>query len=218
MARRSKIEIKGWFAQHYDLLMDLLFLGSYGRFLASVIGRMKIRQGDEILDLGSGTGRNICLMIDALGPTAGVVGVDISQEMLRQARRRCRRHPQATFVRARIELPLDFREEFDKACLFFVLHGFEDDDKERIIANAQKALKPGGTLWVLDYHQFDLEKLWLPLRWAFIHFECELAVEFLKLDLKATLAGYGFGDFVSSRLCGGYVRLLGAWKQGLTSG
>ena len=214
MAQRSKVEVSGWSARHYDMLMDLLFLGSYGRFLANVIGRMEIGQGDEILDLGSGTGRNICVMVNAAGPTGRLVGVDIGQEMLQQAQRRCRPHPQVALLEARIDAPLGFREEFDKVCLFFVLHGFEDDDKKRIIANAQEALKPGGTLWILDYYPFDLEKLWLPLRWAFIHFECELAVEFLKLDLKTILAAAGFADSVSYRFFRRHIRLLGARKHG----
>ena len=95
-----------------------------------------------------------------------------------------------------------------------MFHGFEDDDKERIIANAQEALKPGGTLWILDYAEFVLEDLWFPLRWAFIQFECELAVEFLKLDLETMLAAGGFGDFVSYGFFRRHIRLLGARKQG----
>jgi len=210
MARRSKVEVTGWSARHYDAQMDILLLGTYHRFIVNVISKMKIQPGDNILDLGSGTGRNICLMTKTVGRTGRIVGVDIGPEMLVQARRRCRPCPQVTFLRGRIEQPLDVRGGFDSACLFFVLHGFEDEDKERIIANAYKALKPGGMVWILDYAPFVLENLWLPLRWAFTHLECELAVEFLKLDLKDMLARGGFGDFVSFRFVGGIVRLLGA--------
>jgi len=212
MARRSKVELSQWVARHYDVQMDLLFLGNYRRFIADVIDRMKIRREDEILDLGSGTGRNVCLMENALGPTGRVVGVDINQEMLRQAHRRCRLHAQVTFLDARIEEPLPFHGAFDKVCLFFVLHGFEDDDKERILANAKEALRPGGVLWVLDYDEFDLEKSWFPLRWVFTHVECELAVEFLILNLKEMLIGCGFRDFMSYGFFSKHVRLLGARK------
>ena len=92
--------------------------------MRNVLAKMRIRPGDEILDLGSGTGRNACLMMDALGRTGRLVGVDISEEMLGQSQRCCRPYPQVDFVEARIERPLGFRQEFDKACLFFVLHGF----------------------------------------------------------------------------------------------
>ena len=209
MSRRSKVEINGFLARHYDLVMDLLFLGNYGRFVRNVIATMQIRQGESILDLGSGTGRNICMMVDAVGPTGRVVGVDIGQQMLEQARRRCRPHPQVAFLKARVEEPLPFRQEFDKVCLFFVVHGFEDDDKERIFANARKALKPGGTLWILDYAEFALEDLWFPVRWAFTRFECELALEFVQSDLKGMLARAGFAEFVSFHFLCGLLRLAG---------
>jgi len=96
----------------------------------------------------------------------------------------------------------------------FAFHGFEDGDKRRIISNARQALRQNGSLWILDYSNFDLEKVCWPLRWLFSHFECELAAEFLKLNLKEMLADGGFGDFVSYRLLHGYVRLLGTQKQG----
>jgi len=212
MARRSKVEMTGFSARHYDLGMDLLFLGGHRRLMRRVLGKMGIRRRDEILDLGSGTGRNACLMMEMLGPGGRAVGVDISKDMLAQSRRRCRPYPQIQFVEARIERPLGFRGEFEKACMFFVLHGFEDPDKEGIIANAHEALKPGGSLWILDYEQFELDKLSSPLRWAFIHCECELAVEFLKLDLRGMLGRAGFGDFVSYPFFRGYLRLLEAHK------
>jgi ubiquinone/menaquinone biosynthesis C-methylase UbiE len=212
MSQRSHIEVKGWGARHYDLTMDLLLVGRYQAFIERAIKRMDIHRGDAILDLGSGTGRNIRVMLEALGSTGQVVGVDISQEMLRQARHRCRAYPQVTFLKQRIEQPLSFDEEFDKAFISFTLHGLEDEDKERVIANAHRALKPGGTFWILDYNEFDLDRQWFPFRWAFRRFECELAGEFLSLDLKGMLARQGFGDFVSHPFLLDYVRLLGAEK------
>jgi ubiquinone/menaquinone biosynthesis C-methylase UbiE len=212
MSQRSHVEVRGWGARHYDLMMDLLLVGRYQAFIEQAIKRMDIRRGDAILDLGSGTGRNICVMLKALGPTGQVVGVDISQEMLRQARQRCRAYPQVAFLNRRIEKPLPFREEFDKAFISFTLHGFEDEDKEEVIANVHRALKPGGTFWILDYSEFDLERQWFPFRWAFRRFECELASEFLSLDLQGMLAHRGFSRFVTYPFLWGYVRLLGADK------
>jgi len=212
MSQRSHVEVGEQAARRYDLAMDLLLVGRYQAFIEKAIARTDIRQGDAILDLGSGTGRNICVMLKALDSTGRVVGVDISQEMLRQAQQRCRAYPQVSFLNRRIEEALPFHEEFDKAFISFTLHGFEDEDKERVIANAHQALKPGGTFWILDYNEFDLHRQWFPLRWAFRRFECELASEFLSLDLKAMLAGYGFGNFVTYPFLRGYVRLLGAEK------
>jgi len=119
MSQRSHVEVGGWGARHYDLMMDLLLVGRYQAFIEQAIERMDIRQGDAILDLGSGTGRNICVMLRALDAAGRVVGVDISQEMLRQARQRCRAYPQVSFLNRRIEEALPFHEEFDKAFIIF---------------------------------------------------------------------------------------------------
>ena len=212
MSQRSHIEVGGWGARHYDLMMDLLLVGRYQAFIEQAIKRMDIRRGDAILDLGSGAGRNIGVMMKFLDSTGRVVGVDISQEMLRQARQRCRAYPQVTFLNRRIEEPLSFQEEFDKAFICFTLHGFEDEDKERVIANAHRALKPGGVFWILDYSEFDLDRQWFPFRWAFRRFECELASEFLSLGLKGLLARHGFGSFVTYPFLRDYARLLRAEK------
>jgi len=213
MTPRSKVEVSGRWAPYYDRLMDLLFLGTYPRFMAEVIAKMGIQPGDEILDLGSGTGRNICSMVNESDSVSRIVGVDISPQMLHRARRRCQRYPRISFVEQRIEQPLPFTEEFDKVFISFVLHGFEDEDKRRIIANAQQALRQDSTLWILDYNEFNLENVYWPLQWLFRHFECELAAEFLRLNLKEMVAGGGFGDFISHEFLHGYVRLLGAQKQ-----
>jgi demethylmenaquinone methyltransferase/2-methoxy-6-polyprenyl-1,4-benzoquinol methylase len=196
MSQRSHIEAAGKGARHYDLMMDLVLVGRYQAFIERAIKQMNIRKADAILDLGSGTGRNICVMLDALGPTGQVVGVDLSPEMLQQARKRCHAYPRVSFLKQRIEESLPFHEEFDKVFISFALHGFEDDDKERVIANAHSALRPGGTFWILDYNEFDLDRLWVPVRWAFQHFECELASEFLSLDLRGMLAQHGFSPWI----------------------
>jgi len=213
MTSRSKVEISGRWARWYDLMMDVLLLGRYGRFMRQVLDGMELEPGEAILDLGSGTGRNACLLAERVGPEGRVVGLDISDQMLARARRRCAGRPQVSFVKQRIEQSLPFTAEFDRVFLSFVLHGFEDDDKRRILANAYQALKPGGSIWILDYNEFDLSRLPGPLRWGFRWFECELAIEFLALDLQQMLAEVGFGDFVSKELTRGYLRLLGAWKK-----
>jgi len=99
----------------------------------------------------------------------------------------------------------------------FVLHGFEDDQKLGIIHGAHQALKPGGAFYILDYSEFNLEKIWFPLRWAFIHGECQLAVEFLKLNVKEVLHSQGFTDCEEEFFFKGYLRLLKTVKPSVST-
>ncbi len=210
---RSKVEVKGFEARHYDRLMDLITLGQYPKYLERIIASMNIQPGDAILDLGSGTGRNMCIMERYAGPTGRLVGVDIGEEMLAQARERCKHLPHVSFLKHRIEEPLPFENEFDHVTISFVLHGFEDEDKEKIIENAYRALKPGGTFWVLDYNEFDLQAKPFFVRFLFTRVECPLAAEFVALDLKGMLSRHGFTDFREDTYAWGYIRLLAARKN-----
>ena len=199
-------------ARYYDTFLNLLSLGSYSHFIKGVIDKMGINPGQSILDLGSGTGRNDCLMAQKIGSRGKIVGLDISNEMLSQSLLRCREYPNMSFEKQRIELPLAYKQEFDKVFISFVLHGFEDDQKLGIIHNAYRALKPGGAFYILDYNEFDLEKVWFPLRWAFTHWECQLAVEFLKLDIKEMLCSQGFTNLEEGFSLKEHLRLLKAVK------
>jgi demethylmenaquinone methyltransferase/2-methoxy-6-polyprenyl-1,4-benzoquinol methylase len=203
------VEIGPGGARYYDFSLDLLSLGQYSHFIKSVVEKMSIKPGQSILDLGSGTGRNDCFMAEKVGPQGRIVGLDSSDEMLSRARKRCGRYSNITFKKQRIELFLPYyKEEFDKVFISFVLHGFEDDQKLGIIHGALQALKPGGVFYILDYSEFDLDKTWLPLRFAFTHWECQLAVEFLRLDIKEMLQSKGFTASEEEFFFKGYLRLL----------
>jgi ubiquinone/menaquinone biosynthesis C-methylase UbiE len=214
---RSKVEIGAWGARYYDLLLNVLSLGRYSYFIRQVIEKIGIKSGQSILDLGSGTGKNECFMAEKVGPYGKIVGVDISNEMLSRARKRCRNYPNIIFNKQRAELPLPYREDFEVVFISFVLHGFENTQKLWIINNAYQALKAGGSFYILDYAEFDLRRAWFPLRWAFTHWECQLAVEFLELDIKEMLQSQGFSNFEEEFFFKRYLRLLKAAKPSVNT-
>jgi ubiquinone/menaquinone biosynthesis C-methylase UbiE len=209
---RSRVEVGPTEARHYDVFMNVISLGYYPRLIKRVVDKMDVQLGQSILDLGSGTGRNDCFIAQKIGHNGSIRGLDISKEMLSLSRKRCQSYPNVNFEEQRIEMPLTYQEEFDKVFISFVLHGFEDAQKVGIISNAYRALKHGGSFCILDYNEFNLEKLWFPLRWAFIHGECQLALEFLKLDLKEMLSSQGFTSFEEELFLRGHLRLLKAAK------
>lgn len=214
---RSKVEIGTRGARYYDLFLNLLSLGQYSHLIKGVVEKMGIKPGQSILDLGSGTGRNDCFMAEKVGSNGKIVGLDISDEMLSRARKHCRKYPNVTFEKLRIELPLAYNEEFDKVFISVTLHGFEDDQKLGIIHNAHQALRWGGAFYILDYAEFDIGRMWFPLRWAFTRWECQLAVEFLKLDIKGILHSQGFTDFEEEFFLKGHLRLLKMVKPSVST-
>ena len=211
-AARSKVEVGPVEARFYDLLMDAISAGRYGGLLRNVIDHMHLAAGQYVLDFGSGSGRNDLLIAERIGVDGKLLGLDVSQQMLRQSQERLRKWPNAVFREERIERPLPYEHEFDRIFMAFVLHGFEDNQKREIIRNAYRALKPDGLFCIFDYHEFDLETLWSPVRYVFTHAECELASEFLTLDLRRMLSDEGFTTFEEDLFARNHLRLLKAGK------
>jgi SAM-dependent methyltransferase len=112
----------------------------------------------RLLDLGCGTGR-LCAHFAAKG--YGCVGVDLSDEMLAQARGRATGFSPvvdgATFLKAniveRIELP---DGSFDyAACLFSTLGMVRGaNNRAKALANAFRLLKPGGRFVLHAHNRF----------------------------------------------------------------
>lgn len=63
----------------------MLFLPRDSR--RNAVARLDLRPGDDVLDVGCGTGRSLRYLRQAVGPAGGVYGIDISRGMLRQARK-----------------------------------------------------------------------------------------------------------------------------------
>lgn len=207
----SKVEVKGNEARHYDLMMNLISMGSYPAFIQKVVNEMNIQPQDKILDFGCGSGRNICLMTQHLSNQGRVLGLDIGSEMLEQSETRCKQFPNVEFKNQRIDEVLPYENEFDKVFISFVLHGFVQEKRLQIIDNARRALRPGGEFIILDYNEFDLKQSSLLARLAF-KVECPLATDFISRDLKGILQEQSFDEFKTKTFYKGYVRLLTARK------
>ena len=122
----------------YDPLLWLSERGGLGRWRRRLVGEARGR----VLDLGTGTGRNLPL----LGRAARVTGLDPSAPNLGAARRRA---PGAPLVRARAEA-LPFRDgTFDEVISALVLCSV--DDPEAALAEVRRVLRPGGALRLLEH-------------------------------------------------------------------
>ncbi len=210
MAKESKVEITGFEARHYDFLLDFFSLGKYKSFIERAIADMEIQSNDRIIDLGCGTGRNASVMAKYLSDEGSILGVDIGDEMIEQFERRFADMPNVKVQKMRIDEPMPFENEFDKALLSFVFHGFPLEKQELIIANVKKILKHGGELFILDYNEFDPdEKPWY-IRFFIKKVECPQAQEYLEIDWKNHLQARGFDDFDEKIYFKNVLRLLRA--------
>ncbi len=111
---------------------------------------------DDLLDIGTGTGR----MLELFGPAArDAIGVDLSSDMLHVARANLNRAGLSRCgVRKADMYQLPFPDHrFDTVTIHQVLH--YADDPARVIAEAQRVLRPGGRLLIADFAPHGIEGL-----------------------------------------------------------
>ena len=209
----SGVELSTFTARHYDQIMNIASFGKYKGFIKKAIADLEIKPNENILDIGCGTGRNIMLMNNYISGGSSLTGMDISENMERQFLEKFKNNPNIKFVNQRIDQPFELGQQFDRVFISFVIHGFPHEVRSNVISNAYNHLKLGGTFSILDFAEFDMNKMLFHHRFIFKKIECKYAFDFIERDWKSILKGVGFDKFKESFYMKKYVRLLQAIKQ-----
>lgn len=139
-------------ARWYDYTSRLYWLIGYrlDRYRREGVGALRLAPGDTVVEIGCGTGHNFPLLQEAIGPAGRIVGVDLTDAMLAEARASVERHgwENVELVRAdatKYAFPRDVDGVFSTFALTLV------PEFDRVIERAAGALRPGKRMVVVDF-------------------------------------------------------------------
>lgn len=134
-------------ARHYDLLNTLLSAGRDAAWRRRAVREAVLNPGDTALDVCCGTGALSRGLLAAVSPGGSVVGLDFSDGMLVEARRRV---PGVDFVRGdATHLDSMPDQSVDAVTNAFGLRNISD--RLAALRAAHRVLRPGGRLVVLEF-------------------------------------------------------------------
>lgn len=141
-------------AAHYHFLTPLydaftrFFLRNVFRKITEII---RPTTSMRILDLGCGPG-NLIIALKNSAPEAEIQGLDLDPEMLEIARRKlARAEVQAKLTEASAtEIPFE-SSQFDVVVSTLMIHHLSHEDRQKMIREAHRVLKPGGKFYLYDF-------------------------------------------------------------------
>jgi SAM-dependent methyltransferase len=135
-------------AEERGELPDAAVLASLGCGNPTAVA--ELREGETVLDLGSGGGIDVILSARRVGPTGMAFGVDMTEEMLALARKNAAEAgiSNAVFLKGVIEevpLPADSVDVVISNCVVNL-----STDKPAVFAELARVVRPGGRLGISD--------------------------------------------------------------------
>lgn len=143
-------------ARRYDLMNDLMSLGSHRLIKRFTLELSAVRAGHAVLDLAGGTGDMAMRFSPLVNACGRVVLADINEDMLGIARDRIIDRGLAGNIDI-VQLngeELPFADDsFDCVCIAYGLRNITD--QPRALASMQRVLKPGGRALILEFSRVN---------------------------------------------------------------
>ena len=166
---RTKEEAKRFYdriSRFYDYLT-----GAFERkYSKMALERLVIKEGENVLEIGFGTGHCLQRIAEQVGPMGKAYGIDISSGMLEVTRRRLEKSKlmdrTELYCGDAANLPYD-DNIFDAVFMSFTLELFDTPEIPQVLKEIKRVLRPGGRLGVASMSREDGQSVLLRLyEWA----------------------------------------------------
>jgi ubiquinone/menaquinone biosynthesis C-methylase UbiE len=183
-----------------------LSVGGEARLRRLALQSLDLQPEMQVLDLCCGSGPVTQVLVQS---SHHVTGLDASPHAIARAQQNV---PQATFVEAFAEAMPFEAASFDVVHTSMALHEMEIEQRDRILAEVFRVLKPGGIFTLIDFHQPSNPIFWPGLALFLWLFETETAWQLIQANLIDRLLNKGFVLQKAVYPVGGSLQILQASK------
>jgi ubiquinone/menaquinone biosynthesis C-methylase UbiE len=162
LTKSELIHLYGQRALRYDLTANLYYLLGFREwaYRRKAVRALNLSPGDTVVEIGCGTGLNFSLLEREVGPQGRIIGVDLTEAMLEQARERVRRMGWRNVELVRSDAAsYAFPRGINGVVSTFALTLVPEFDQ--VISNAAGALSERGRFVILDFKQPSNIPQWL---------------------------------------------------------
>jgi len=140
--------LAGYGEEERSQVPEEAYLNSFG--CGNPVAFTEVKEGDVVLDLGSGAGLDVLLAAKKVGPKGKVIGLDMTPEMIEKARENARKAGARN-----VEFKLGEMEEMPvaDASVDWVISNCVinlSPDKKKVFQEIYRVLKPNGKMVVSD--------------------------------------------------------------------
>jgi ubiquinone/menaquinone biosynthesis C-methylase UbiE len=141
-------------SRRYDRISSLIVFFEWLFFLPAGLRReaaqsLELSEGERVLEIGCGTGRNLPYLRDEVGASGRVYGVDLSSGMLARAREVCDRHEWRNVALVQHDA-VDYQAPELLDGVLFSLSYNTMPHHLVVLRQALRQLRPGGRLVIMD--------------------------------------------------------------------
>lgn len=140
-------------AKLYDHSVNLLALGTEKKLREATVKLAQITPGEQVLDVGCGTGSLTILAAKKAGSDGGVTGIDPSAEMIAVAREKAEQSGVKVEFTVGAAEALNYPDgHFDIVISSLMVHHLPGEQlKSAVFAEMYRVLAPNGRLLIVDF-------------------------------------------------------------------
>lgn len=150
-SKQELIELYRKRARNYDVTANLYYLIGFREwaYREKAVKALNLGNGDTVVEIGCGTGLNFELLQRFIGPDGKIIGVDLTDSMIAQAKKRVKENEWSN-----VELIVcdaaeyEFPDSVDGILSTFAITLIQEYDK--VIKNGARALTAGKRFVILD--------------------------------------------------------------------